>query len=190
MDQCDPAQITGRSADEARQLCSDALVGQGAATVYLRGPTLTGKVVLFNGTPRSGFPTILFHSDAGTPVTLVSEMQNSPLPGFGTLSHTLVAQSAGGAVPDGIPIVDTSFTISKQFTDQQLARKAKKTKKKAKEASGSKARRLNKKARKLKQRSKKSYVQGRCTDGELITRNIVRYVDQSTQSDSVAQECT
>jgi hypothetical protein len=129
-------------------------------------------------------------SDACTPVTLVSEMQNSPLPGFGTLSHTLVAQSAGGAVPDGIPIVDTSFTISKQFTDQQLARKAKKTKKKAKEASGSKARRLNKKARKLKQRSKKSYVQGRCTDGELITRNIVRYVDQSTQSDSVAQECT
>jgi hypothetical protein len=180
LDQCNPDTIRNQSADAARQLCSDALVGQGSATAYLGGPTLTGDVVLFNGTPQAGFPTILFHSTAGTPVTLVSEMRNSPLPGFGTLSHTLVAQSAGGAVPDGIPIVDTSFTLSKKFTDQQILKKAKKAKKQGN----------TKKFRKLKKKAKKSYIQGRCTDGVLTTQNNVVYVGGSTQSDSVTQACT
>ena len=180
LDQCNPDTIRNQSADAARQLCSGALVGQGSATAYLGGPTLTGDVVLFNGTRQAGFPTILFHSTAGTPVTLVSEMRNSTLPGFGTLSHTLVAQSAGGAVPDGIPIVDTSFTLSKKYTDRQLLKKAKRAKKQGN----------TKKFRRLKKKSKKSFVQGRCTDGELTTQNNVVYVGGSTQSDSVTQACT
>jgi hypothetical protein len=190
LDQCDPATIRNQSADAAQQLCADALIGSGGATAFLGGPTLAGDVALFNGTEQNGNPTVLFHSTAGTPVTLIAEMQDSSVFPGGTLFHTLVAQSAGGAVPDGIPIVDTDFTISKKFTDQQLAKKAKKTKKKAKKASGKKAQRLKKKARKLKKKSKKSWVVGKCTDGMLQVQTDVTYVSGPPQSASATQPCT
>ena len=189
--QCDPNAIRGRSDAEARQICSKALIGSGSASAFLADgvPPLVGGVTLFNGTKQNGFSTVLFHSTAGTPVTLVSEMQNSPLPGFGILFRTLVAQSAGGGVPDGIPIVDTDFTISKKYTDKKLAKKAKKLLKKAKAASGKKAKKLKKKARKLKKKSKKSWVQARCIDGVAVTRIEVTYTASPPQSDETTQEC-
>lgn len=187
--QCDPDTIRNQSADQAMALCSDALIGSGAAEAFLGGPTLMGDVALFNGTPQNGNSTVLFHSTAGTPVTLIAEMLNSPLPGHGTLFRTLVAQSAGGGVPDGIPIVDTSFTISKKYTDQDVARKAKRTKRKAKKASGNKAKRLKKKARRLKKKSKKSWVQAECTDGMGVTRVEVTYTASPPQSAETVQQC-
>jgi len=190
--QCDPDAIRGRSDEDAASICSDSLIGAGSASAFLGAgiPPLEGGTVLFNGTPQNGNSTVLFHSTAGTPVTLVAEMQNSTLPGAGILFRTLVAQSAGGAVPDGIPIVDTAFTISKKYTDKKIAKKAKKTKKKAKKASGKKKKKLNKKAKKLKKKSKKSWVQGKCTDGELTTQINVSYVSGPAQSDSATQACT
>jgi hypothetical protein len=177
---CDPNAIRNQSADQARQICGGALLGNGFAEAWLGGPTLRGDVVLFNGTPQNGHTTVLFHSTAGTPVTLVSEMQNSPLPGFGTLFRTRVAQSAGGGVPDGIPIVDTGFTISKKYTDKAILKKAKRAKKQGN----------TKKYRQLKKKSKKSWVQGQCTDGELTTRIDVTYVSGPPQTDSISQPCT
>jgi hypothetical protein len=192
--QCDPAAIRNQSADAAKQICADSLIGSGFAEAFLGGPTLRGDTVLFNGTEQNGNPTVLFHSTAGTPVTLVSEMQQSPLPGFGTLFHTLVAQSAGGGVPDGIPIVDTGFTISKKYTDKQLKKKATKLKKKAKKAkkkgNAKKAKKLKKKAKKKKKKSKKSWVQARCTDSELTTQINVTYVSGPPQTDSTTQACS
>jgi hypothetical protein len=190
--QCDPEQIRGRSDEEAAQICSKALIGQGSASAFLADevPPLVGGTTLFNGTKQNGNSTVLFHSTAGTPVTLVSEMLNSPLPDFGTLFRTPVAQSAGGGVPDGIPIVDTAFTISKKYTDKKLKKKAKKTKMKAKKASGKKAKKLKKKARKLNKKSKKSWVQAKCTDGVAPTRVEVSYTDGSRQSaETTPQEC-
>jgi hypothetical protein len=178
--QCDPNAIRNQSADAAKQICADSLIGEGFAEAYLGGPTLRGDTVLFNGTPQNGHPTVLFHSTAGTPVTLVSEMQDSPLPGFGTLFHTLVAQSAGGGVPDGIPIVDTGFTISKKYTDKKLLKKAKKAKKKGN----------TKKYKKLKKKAKKSWAQGQCTDGELVWQINVTYVSGPPQSDTATQACS
>jgi hypothetical protein len=177
---CAPNTIRNQSADQAKALCADSLIGAGAAEAYLGGPTLRGDVALFNGTPQNGFPTVLFHSTAGTPVTLIAEMQRSNLPGFGTNFVTRVAQSAGGAVPDGIPIVDTSFTISKKYTDKKTLKKAKKAKKQGN----------TKKAKKLKKKAKKSWVQARCTDGELTFRIDVSYVSGPAQNDSVTQACT
>jgi hypothetical protein len=113
-------------------------------------------------------------------VTLVSATQDSPLPGFGTLFHTLVAQSAGGGVPDGIPIVDTGFTISKKYTDKKTLKKAKKAKKKGN----------TKKYKKLKKKAKKSWVQAKCTDGELTTQINVTYVSGPAQTASTTQACT
>jgi hypothetical protein len=176
---CNPDTIRNQSADAARQLCSKAVIGEGFAEVWLGGPTLEGNVLLLNGTPQNGNPTVLFHSDAGTPVTLISEMQNSPLPGHGTLFHTLVAQSAGGAVPDGIPIVDTGFTISKKYTDKKTLRKAKKAKKQGN----------TQKFRRLKKKAKKSWVQAECTDGMGVTRVEVTYTDASSQSAETVQPC-
>jgi hypothetical protein len=179
--QCNPDTIRNQSADQAKALCPDSLIGDGAAEAYLGGPTLRGDVALFNGTPQNGFPTVLFHSTAGTPVTLIAEMQQSNLPGFGTNFVTRVAQSAGGGVPDGIPIVDTSFTISKKYTDKKTLKKAKKAKKQGN----------TKKFKKLKKKSKKSWVQGRCgPDGQLTLRIDVSYVSGPPQSDSSTQACT
>jgi hypothetical protein len=178
--QCDPNAIRNQSAEQAKQICADSMIGQGFAEAWLGGPTLRGDTVLFNGTPQNGHPTVLFHSTAGTPVTLVSEMQDSPLPGFGTLFHTLVAQSAGGGVPDGIPIVDTGFTISKKYTDKKLLKKAKKAKKKGN----------TKKYKKLKKKAKKSWAQGQCTDGELVWQINVTYVSGPPQSDTATQACS
>jgi hypothetical protein len=189
--QCDPATIKGKTADQARTLCADALLGDGNASAFLTAAvTLKGPVTLFNGTPQNGFPTVLFHSTTGTPITLVSEMQDSPLAGYGTLFHTLVAVSAGGGVPDGTPIVDTDFNLSKDYTDEKLAKKAKKTKKKAKKASGKKAKKLKKKAKKQKKASKKSWVVGKCTDGELKTQVNVTYVSGPPQTATSTQTCT
>jgi hypothetical protein len=189
--QCDPTSIEGKPADEAKTICADAYLGEGGASAFLTPVVnLNGPVALFNGTPQNGFPTVLFHSTTGTPITLVSEMQNSPLPGYGILFHTLVAVSAGGSVPDGTPIVDTDFTLSKDYTDAKLAKKAKKTKKKAKKASGKKKKKLTKKAKKLKKQSKKSWVVGKCTDGELQTLVDVRYVTGPPQQATSQQACT
>jgi hypothetical protein len=190
--ECDPNAIRGRSDEEAAQICDKSLIGSGYANAFLGPgiPPLEGGTTLFNGTKQNGNSTVLFHSTAGTPVTLVSEMQQSPLPGYGTLFHTLVAQSAGGGVPDGIPIVDTGFTISKKYKDKKIAKKAKKIAKKAKKASGTKAKKLNKKAKKLKKKSKKSWVQGECTDGELETQINVSYVEGPPQQDNETQACT
>jgi hypothetical protein len=166
--ECDPADIQGQSDEGAREICEDALIGQGSATAFLPpSSSLTGGTTLFNGTPQNGFPTVLFHSTAGTPIT----------------------RSAGGQVPDGTPIVDTEFTNSRKYTDEKIAKKAKKTKKKAKKASGSKAKKLKKKAKKLKQKSKKSWTQARCIDGEAVTRVVVTYTDGSTQGAEDTQEC-
>jgi hypothetical protein len=184
--QCDPATIRNQQADAARQLCPDSLIGEGFAEVFLgqstpgaTGPTLRNDTLLFNGTPQAGNPTVLFHSTAGTPVTLISEMQQSPLPDHGTLFRTLVAQSAGGAVPNGIPIVDTGFTISKKFVDKKLKKKAKKAKQQGN----------TKKAKKLKKKSKKSWVQAKCTDGMGVTRVEVTYTDGRQQSADTVQPC-
>ena len=175
----DPDTIRNQSADQAKALCDDALIGSGFAEAWLGGPTLRGDVALFNGTKQAGFSTVLFHSTAGTPVTLISEMQNSPLPGYGTLFRTRVAQSAGGGVPDGIPIVDTGFTISKKYTDKQILRKAKKAKRQGN----------TQKYRRLKKKSKKSWVQARCTDGTAVTRVEVTYLTGPPQSAETVQEC-
>jgi hypothetical protein len=177
--QCDPAAIRNQSADAATQICSDSLIGQGFSEAFLGGPTLRGNVALFNGTPQNRNPTVLFHSTAGTPVTLISEMQDSTLPGHGTRFRTRVAQSAGGAVPDGIPIVDTGFTISRKYTDKKLLKKAKKAKRQGN----------TKKFRKLKKKSKKSWVQARCTDGAGVTRVEVTYTSGPPQSDETVQPC-
>jgi hypothetical protein len=192
LDQCDPAQIEGQSAEAAEQICADSLIGTGNATAALgaSGQTLAGPVALFNGTEQNGNPTVLFHSTTGTPITLISEVQDSSVYPGGTLFHTLVAVSAGGGVPDGTPIVDTDFTINKNYKDAKLVKKAKKLKKKAKKASGSKAKKLNKKAKKLKKKSKKSWVVGKCTDGTLEVQTDVTYVSGPPQSATASQPCT
>jgi hypothetical protein len=178
--ECDPATIRGQSPDAARQLCADSFLGLGNATVFAGGTLVPSGVSLFNGTKSNGFPTVLFHSEVGGGPVIISEMQDSPLPGFGTLFHSLVAQAAGGPVPNATPIVDTDFTLSKKFKDKKLLNKAKKAKKKGN----------TKKAKKLKKKAKKSWVQGKCTDGELTTQINVTYVSGPAQQDSATQACS
>jgi hypothetical protein len=180
LDQCNPDTIRGHSPEEARQLCADSFLGLGNATVFAGGTLLPSGVSLFNGTPSNGFPTVLFHSEVGGGPVIISEMQPANRPGFGTLFHSLVAQAAGGPVPNATPIVDTDFTLSKKFKDKKILKKAKKAKKKGN----------TKKYKKLKKKAKKSWVQGRCTDGELTTLIDVTYVSGPPQTDSTTQACS
>jgi hypothetical protein len=180
LDECDPATIRGQSPDNARSLCADSFLGLGDATVFAGGVLVPAEVSLFNGTKQNGFSTVLFHSSAGGGPVIISEMQDSALPGYGTLFHSLVAQAAGGPVPNATPIVDTDFNLSKKFKDKKLLKKAKKAKKKGN----------TKKAKKLKKKAKKSWVQGKCTDGELTTRVEVSYLNARDQSAQTTQACS
>jgi hypothetical protein len=177
--ECDPASIRGRSPEDARQICADSFLGLGNATVFAGGTLVPSGVSLFNGTKSNGFSTVLFHSEVGGGPVIVSEMQPANRPGFGILFHSLVAQAAGGPVPNATPIVDTDFTLSKKYTDKKILKKAKKAKKK-----GNK-----KKYKKLKKKSKKSWVQAECTDGTATTRVEVTYVSGPPQSDETVQRC-
>jgi hypothetical protein len=161
---CNPEAIRGQSPETAREVCDDAFLGLGGATVFAGGQLVPSDVSLFNGTKSNGNPSVLFHSEVAS-VVIVAEMQDSPLPGYGTLFHSLVAQAAGGPVPNATPIVDTDFTLSKKYKDKKILRKAKKAKRKGN----------TRKYRRLKKKAKKSWVQGRCTDGELTTQIDVTY---------------
>jgi hypothetical protein len=183
---CNPVAIDGRSPEDAQSICAKSFLGEGSAEAFGGpGPILIPATVsLFNGTPQGGNPTVLFHSSVGAFV-LISQMMDSPRPGFGTLFRTPVAQSAGGQVPDGNPITDTDFLLSKKYTDKKLKKKALRAKKQ-----GNK-----KKYRKLLRESKKSWVQGTCTDGELVIRIDVTYLGGAAagappQTDSASQDCT
>ncbi len=59
------AQISGKSATEAKQLCGKALVGGGDAEANLFGTLIPATVTAFNGAPVGGKPVILLHSDPG-----------------------------------------------------------------------------------------------------------------------------
>jgi hypothetical protein len=179
---CNPAAIEGQSPENAQSICAKSFLGDGGAEAFGGpGPILIPATVsLFNGTPQGGNPTVLFHSSVGGFV-LISQMLDSPRPGFGTLFRTPVAIGAGGQIPDGNPITDTNFTLSKKYTDKKLLKKAKKAKKQGN----------TKKYKKLKKKSKKSWVQGTCTDGELAIRIDVTYLGgEPAQNDTATQPCT
>ena len=106
-------------------------------------------MTLFNGTKQNGNPTVLFHTfTANVPIVLVSEMRDSPLPGYGKVFHTPVSTAVGGGVPPGIVITNTDFTLSKSFKDKKILKKAKKAKKNGN----------TKQLSKLKKKAKKSWV--------------------------------
>ncbi len=180
LEQCDPDSLEGLTPTDARAACPDAQIGTGAATAL--GIAQPGQVTLFNGTEQNGNPTTLFHTfTANVPIVLVSEMQDSPLPGYGVLFHTPVATTAGGGVPPGIVIADTDFTNGKTYKDKKILKKAKKAKKQGN----------TKKYKKLKKKAKKSWVQAKCTDGTLKTQvDFIHAPPEPTQSPTGEQPCT
>jgi hypothetical protein len=182
--QCNPEDIRNVGEDVALQTCRDALIGRGSAQAAFAAsatPLTPGTVLLFNGTKQNGNPTVLFDSLAPVPgLVIVSEMKQSQLPGYGTVFSSPVAVSAGGPVPDGTPIIDTDFTLSKKYKDKKLIKKAKKAKKKGN----------TKKAKKLRKKAKKSWAQARCTDGELNQTVRWTHVSDPPQEDVRSQECT
>jgi hypothetical protein len=180
LDECDPASITGLAPEQARATCPKAEIGRGSSQVI--GLAEEGLVTLFNGTKQNGNPTVLFHTfTANVPIVLVSEIQNSPLPGYDKVFHTPVSTAAGGQVPPGIVIGDTDYTISRNYKDKKLLKKAKKAKKKGN----------TKKAKKLKKKAKKSWIQVRCTQGVLRSQvDFIHVPPDPSQTVTGTQACT
>ena len=179
IDECDPESIVGLTPDQARAVCPDAQLGTGQANAF-NIPT-AGQVTLFNGTKQNGNPTVLFHTfTANVPIVLVSEMRDSPLPGYGKVFHTPVSTAVGGGVPPGIVITNTDFTLSKSFIDKKILKKAKKARKNGNA----------KLARLLRKKAKKSWVTAECTDGTLETRvDFIHAPPEPTQSPTGTQQC-
>jgi len=176
--QCSPADIGGLVADQARAACSKSLVGTGLA--FILGVSVQGDALLFNGTNN----TVLVHISVGAapPVTLVGQLQKSPLgPPYGQVLHIPVNPPAG-PVPPGITVQRTELTrISKTFKDKKILKKAKKAKKQGN----------TKKYKKLKKKAKKSYVSAKCTDGTLSYRaDFIHAAPDPTQSPTFEQPCT
>jgi len=168
----------------------DAKVGQGGARAL--GLGAVGPVNGYNGLTQNGNQTLVLQSfAANAPITLVGELQNSPLgPPYGKVLNVPVSTTVGGGVPPGIVIDLFNTTISRAYTDKKIAKKAKKTKKKAKKASGKKAKKLKKKAKKLKQQSKKNYVSvENCDDGTLSWQAEFTYANAPPQSPVTTQPC-
>ena len=179
---CNPGEIEGQVPEVARDVCKKALIGDGLALAL--GITTQGDALLFNGPKQNGNPTVVVHIfTANVPIVLVGELRNSPLGSpYGKVIHTPVSTSAGGAVPPGVVVTRTEFTkISKNFKDKKLLKKAKKAKKK-----GNK-----KKAKRLKKKAKKTWVQAKCTDGELVSQvDFIHAPPEPTQSPTDSQQCT
>jgi hypothetical protein len=177
--QCDPADIAGLVADAARAACSKSLVGTGLALVL--GINVQGDSLLFHGTNN----TVLVHISVGAapPVTLIGQLQNSPLGSpYGQVLHVPVNPPAG-PVPPGITVERTELTtISKTFKDPKVKKQIKRAKKK-----GNK-----KKVRQLKKKLNKTYVSASCgADGTLSYRaDFIHSPPDPVQSPTFEQPCT
>jgi hypothetical protein len=177
--QCDPTDIAGLAAADARAACSTSLVGTGLATIL--DVNVQGDSALFNGANN----TILVHISVGAapPVTLIGQLKDSRLgPPYGQVLEVPVNPPAG-PVPPGITVQRTELTtISKKFKDPTVQKQIKKAKKK-----GNK-----KKAKQLKKKLNKTFVTASCgADGTLSYRaDFIHAPPDPVQSPTFEQPCT
>lgn len=111
---CKPEDIAGLDSAGATAACKKAKVGSGSATAFLGpGLSVSGPVDAFNGQKSGKNPTILLHSNAAVPITLVGTLINAPGKAYGKRLSVPVSISAGGPVPAGTGITDFSATVKK-----------------------------------------------------------------------------
>lgn len=102
---CKLSQIANATSDEAQKACGPAKIGSGNATAALPlgGDEVVlapGKVLIFNGPPKGGMPTVLLHSYATVPapqtLVLTGTYSHFNKQGYGLRLSIPIPPLAGG----------------------------------------------------------------------------------------------
>lgn len=100
---CNSGKLQNQSTEVAERVCRNAMIGSGHAIAYLKAGKVyevPQTVTAFNGVPKGGKPTILFHTYGTTPlqVSLVLEgtVTNYNKEGYGPRLDLTVPLIAGG----------------------------------------------------------------------------------------------
>jgi hypothetical protein len=96
---CSPSQLANKTMKAAMAACKRARVGLGRATASANGAfTINGCVLLFNGQPRNGRPTLLVFTrvQASNPSTITCDSPATNTQGNATILLTGVLKDASG----------------------------------------------------------------------------------------------
>ncbi len=118
---CTIGRLQATTTAVAKKACPGAIVGEGAGKAVIAFPeqrpiTLSTPIILFNGPPRHGDPTVIAHTYLSNPVSttylvpIIIEKIHDGL--FGYRTAATIPQIAGGA---GIPI-SGHLRIGKKWT--------------------------------------------------------------------------
>ncbi len=101
---CRAAELRSTLTAKAKSLCGDALVGTGRVGAEIAFPeqapfSASGPLLIFNGTPKGGKPSLIFHVHANVPAptTFVTEGVISKASGkYGTSTEIAIPTITGG----------------------------------------------------------------------------------------------
>jgi hypothetical protein len=159
---CRIGELEARATKKVEEVCGDAILGRGAASVEVAFPeqtafTSTGPLVFFNGGERNGVVKILAHAyvnvPAPTAVVATVEVRRVSNGAFGLHVETRIPKIAGGA---GSAIV-ARFSLRRVYTYKG---------------------------------ERRSVISGRCPDGKIQARGSFRYSDGTILSGSILRPCT
>jgi hypothetical protein len=118
---CTVGKLQATTTAVAKKACPGAIVGEGAGTAVIAFPeqkpiTLSTPIILFNGPPKHGDPTVIAHTYLSNPVSttylvpIIIEKIHDGL--FGYRTKATIPKIAGGA---GVPI-SGHLRIGKRWT--------------------------------------------------------------------------
>ena len=101
---CNPAKLESTLTAQAKAACGPALVGTGSVSAQIAFPEqapfpASGPLLIFNGAPKGGKPTLIFHvhADVPAPTTFVTEGVISKASGkYGTSTEIAIPTIVGG----------------------------------------------------------------------------------------------
>jgi hypothetical protein len=101
---CDPGKLRSTPTAKARQICGPALVGSGRVGAEIAFPEqapfdASGPLLIFNGAPTGGKPTLIFHvhADVPAPTTFVTKGVISKASGkYGTSTEIAIPTITSG----------------------------------------------------------------------------------------------
>jgi hypothetical protein len=101
---CDPGKLQSTLTAQARKACGPALVGSGSVSAEIAFPeqapfNASGPLLIFNGAPKGGKPTLIFHVHANVPAptTFVTSGVISKAHGkYGTSTEIAIPTIVGG----------------------------------------------------------------------------------------------
>lgn len=123
---CNPAKLQNQSTENAKRLCSRAIIGSGHALALLRSGSnvydINQTVTVFNGVPKGGHPVVILHTYGTTPIqttlVLVGTVLNFNREGYGPRLDLEIPLIAGGTGA----LKEVEVKINKKWTYKGVKR--------------------------------------------------------------------